>query len=105
MGYINLGDAVQANLGFVVGQTSHIEAKVNRISYPDIQYQDLIPVDTSANPWATSVTFFSMDGTGAAQWINGRASDIPVVGTAMEKFETSVHMAGMGYDFGIEEVN
>ena len=103
--HLNLGDAFQANLGFVVSQTAHIEAQVNRISYPGIQYNELIPVDTSANPWATSVTFYSMDSAGQAQWTNGKASDVPTVGLAMDKFDTPVFMASIGYDMSIEEVN
>lgn len=43
----NLPDAQQA-LGFVVSQTSYIEQQVVAIQYPDIQYPELIPVDTSA---------------------------------------------------------
>ena len=97
-------DAMQANLGFVVSQTSHVEAKVYSIEYPDIQYPALIPVDTSANPYATSVTYYSMDKVGKAEWVSGKAKDIPTVGLSMEKFETPVFMGGIGYDWGIEEV-
>lgn len=94
-----------ANLSFVERQTSHIEAGVYRTRYPDIQYPFLVPVDTSANPWATSVTYYSMDGVGRAEWISGRASDIPVVGLDQSKHETPVYMAGIGYDYGLEEIN
>ena len=97
-------DAMQANLGFVVSQTSHIEAEVYSIKYPDIQYPDLIPVDTSANPYVTSVTYWSMDKVGKAEWVGGKAKDIPLVGLSMQKFETPVYMGGIGYDYGIEEV-
>ena len=97
-------DAMQANLGFVVSQTSHVEAGVYRIKYADIQYKSLIPVDRTANPWATSVTFFSMDGVGQASWASGKAYDIPMVGMAQNKFETPVYMSAIGYDYGLEEV-
>lgn len=97
-------DAMQANLGFVISQTTHVEAQVYQIRYPDIQYPALIPVDMSANPFATSVTYFSMDKVGQAGWISGKAHDIPLVGLSMEKFETPVYMAGIGYDWGFEEV-
>lgn len=97
-------DAMQANLGFVVSQTSHVEAGVYRIKYADIQYPSLIPVDRSANPWATSVTFFSLDGIGQASWASGKAYDIPMVGMAQNKFETPVYMSAIGYDYGLEEV-
>jgi hypothetical protein len=97
-------DAMQANLGFVVSQTSHVEAQVYNIKYPDIQYPSLIPVDTSANAYATSVTYFSMDKVGKAEWVAGKAKDIPLVGLSMDKFETPVFMGAIGYDWGIEEV-
>ena len=48
----------QAALGFVLSQTTHIENQVNEVIYGDIQYQDLIPVDTTAHPLAKSVTYF-----------------------------------------------
>lgn len=101
---MNLHDAMQANLGFVLKQTTHIEPGVYQIAYPDIDYASLIPVDTSAPEWVKSVTFFSADRAGRARWISGNAKDIPVVGTSREKFETPVYMAGIGYDFGLEEV-
>lgn len=102
---MNIRDALQANLGFVQAQTSHIEAGVYRAQYADIQYLGLIPIDTTANPWVTTVTYYSMDRTGVAGWINGKAYDIPLVGTALNQSQTAVHMAGVGYDYGLEEVN
>jgi hypothetical protein len=58
----------QQAIGFLVSQTSYIEAQVIEIKYPDIQYAQLIPVDTSANEWAKSVTYYSVDKTGKAGW-------------------------------------
>lgn len=95
----------QAALGFVLSQTSHIEAGVYQVKYPDIQYPNLIPVDTSAHPWAKSVTYFSSDKFGAAGWINGNADDVPLAGTERTKFETAVYMAGIGYSYGLEEIS
>lgn len=95
----------QAALGFVISQTSHIEAQVNEIVYPDIQYPNLIPVDTSAHPFAKTVTYYSSDKFGEAKWINGNAGDIPLAGTELAKHETSVYTAGIGYGYGWEEIN
>lgn len=94
----------QAALGFVVSQTSYIEPQVYMTKYADIQYADLIPVDTSANPWSKSVTYYSGDMYGAARWINGNADDIPMAGTELTKFETMVYTAAIGYGWGLEEV-
>lgn len=95
----------QAALGFVISQTSHIEQQVNEVRYPDIQYPFLIPVDTSAHPFAKTVTYFSADRIGQAKWINGNADDMPKATTERTKHETSVFMAGIGYGYGFEEIN
>lgn len=97
-------DAQQSAMAFVLSQNTHIEAGVYAKKYPDIQYPGLIPVDTTAHPFAKTVTYFSSDKFGDAKWINGNADDIPIAGTTREKFETSVHTAGIGYAWGWEEV-
>lgn len=100
-----VGDAMQANLGFVESQTAYVEAGVYRTRFPAIRYPGLIPVDYSAPEWIKTITYYSMDITGRADWIADRASDIPVVGTRLDQDETAVQMAGIGYDYGLEEVN
>ena len=97
-------DAMQASLAFMVSQASHIETAVNEALYPEIQYPGLIPVDTSAHPFAKTVTYYSSDKFGQAEWLNGNSDDIPVAGTKRQQHQTSIHMAGVGYTFGFEEV-
>ncbi|AZR23490.1 DUF2184 domain-containing protein [Xanthomonas vasicola] len=103
MSALPLFDA-QSALGFVVAQTSIIESGVYRTVYPDIQYRDLIPVDTSGSEFATSVTYTSQDQYGKADWINGNADDIPKAGTTRAQFQTPVYTAGIGYGYGWEEI-
>lgn len=98
-------DAMQASLGYAEKQTSHIEAGVYQTRYPELDYASLIPVDTSAGEFVKSVTYYSMDGAGAARWLNGNAKDVPTVGLETEQHETAVHTAGIGYSYGYEEVN
>lgn len=95
----------QAAMGFVLSQTTHVEATVNETIYPEIQYPSLIPVDTSAHPFAQTVTYYSSDKYGAAKWINGNANDVPLAGTELTKFQTAVYTAGIGYGWGWEEIN
>jgi hypothetical protein len=103
--HTQFNDAFQASLGFAQKQTSHIEAGVYATRYPELNYAELVPVDTSAGEWSKSVTYYSMDGAGAAGWINGNGKDIPVVGANMQQNETAVHTAGIGYSYGYEEIN
>lgn len=97
-------DAQQAALSFLIRQGTLIEPTVYAMRYQEIQYQSLIPVDTSAPEWIQSVTYFSMDGVGQAQWFHGNANDVPKVELTREKFETSVSMAAIGYGYTLEEL-
>lgn len=100
---INIGDSQQA-LGFLLQQTSYIEQEVYRIQYPDIIYPTLVPVDTSANEWAKSITYFSLDRVGQADWFDGMASNMPVADINRAKYEQTIEMAGIGYRYTLEEL-
>lgn len=100
---LNLQDAQQA-LGFLVEQTAHIETEVYRTVYPDIQYPNLIPVDESANEWAKSVTFFSTDKVGQADWFHHMATDMRIADVNRTKYEQGIEMAGIGYRYTLEEL-
>jgi hypothetical protein len=97
-------DAQQLALSFLIRQGALIEPTVYQMRYMDIQYSQLIPVDTSAPEWIQSVTYFSMDGVGQAQWFAGQAQDVPKVEITREKFETTVSMAAIGYGYNLEEL-
>jgi len=104
MNYNPMLDAQQVAMSFLIRQASLIEPTVYAMRYQEIQYASLIPVDTSAPEWIQSVTYFSMDGVGQAQWFHGNASDVPKVELTREKFETGVSMAAIGYGYTLEEV-
>ena len=55
------------HLGFLLSQVSHIDHTAYEIKYPDIQYQNLVPIDTSASEWAANIVHFSSDKTGQAE--------------------------------------
>lgn len=95
----------QAALGFLVSQVTAIEAEVYAIRYADLQYPALVPVDTSAHPWARTVTYFTTDQAGQADWMNGEAADMPFAELSHAKYETAVESAKIGFRFSFEEVN
>lgn len=100
---INLYDA-QAALSFLVAQRTFIEPTVYRTRYPELNYAELVPVDTSLNEWARSVTFFSLDMVGQAQWFSGLAQDVPNADVVRNQFEQSIAMAAIGYQYTLEEL-
>lgn len=100
---MNLLDSQQA-LSFLVQQASIIEPQVYQTQYPEITYSSLIPVDTSANEWAKSVTFFGADRVGAAAWFHHTASDMRYADINKTKYEVGIEMAGIGYRYTLEEL-
>lgn len=100
---MNMFDAQQA-MSFLVQQAAHIENEVYEIRYPEIQYPNLVPIDTSAGEWAKTVTFFSSDKVGQAKWFHHEAKDMARADVVRNKFEHSIEMAGIGYGYTIEEL-
>ncbi len=100
---MNLLDSQEA-LAFLIRQASHIETEVYKIKYPEIQYSQLVPIDTSANEWAKSVTYFSMDRTGQADWFSHLSTDMRLADVNRTKFEQGIEMAGIGYRYTLEEL-
>lgn len=101
---VNLLDA-QVAVAFLMPQLTHIEREVYAIEYPEIRYPGLVPVDTTANEWTSSVTYMSLDATGRAEWYAGRAQDVPNANVLRAKYETPVKMASIGYEFDLEEIS
>ena len=101
---LDIYDNPQQALGFLLSQTAYIEAEVYRIQYPEIIYQQLIPIDTAAGEWAKSVTYFSLDKVGKAEWLSNVASDMPYADINRNKFEQGIEMAGIGYTYTLEEL-
>lgn len=97
-------DASQAQ-GFVVSQTSNIEAGVYMRRYPSFEYESLVPVITEGNEWARTVTYYSGDIAGKSEWISGGADDIPFADVSRDKHEHAFHMRGIGYRWDLEEIN
>lgn len=91
-------------LGFLLSQSTYIEQEAYQVQYPDIQYPRLVPVDTGAYEWARTITHFSMDRVGQAAFLAGRANDIPLADVTRAIHEVGVEMAGIGYDYTIEEL-
>ena len=93
-----------AALGFVLSQRTSLEREVLTRPYPEIKYATRVPVDTTANPYAASVTFFTRDVVGKAKFLNGKGDDIPYANTTMSKFEETIRTAGIGAAWSLEEI-
>ena len=91
-------------LQFLQAQNTKIQRQVNDTTFADILYPSIVPVDTSGNEYASSVTFLSSEAAGGAEFINLNADDVPKVETALKPKIMPVYDAGIGYGFGHGEV-
>lgn len=103
-GSLQLVDAQEA-LSFLVSQTAYIEAEVYRTQYPDIQFRGLMAVDNSAPDWIKTITYFSSDQVGRADWFHSSAKDIPLADVHRTKHDTTIEMAAIGYRYTLEEIS
>lgn len=94
----------QAALSFLVSNISYIETEVARTEYPEITYAQHIPIDYSAPDWVKSITYYSVDTAGQADWFHHAAKDIPLADVSRAKFEVGVEMAAIGYRYDLEEL-
>lgn len=89
----------QAALSFLSQQAAYIEPVVYRTKFEDIDYRKLATIDSSAGEFTKTIEFYSMTGTGRPQWFDSQARDVPLVNGDRQKFQTSIHMAAIGYGF------
>ena len=93
------------HLAFLQSQAAHIESQVYMIEYGDIQYPNLVPIDTSAPEWAGQITYYSMDGTGQANFFGTAANDFPLVDVNRTQHNVRVENLAIGYDYHEPELN
>jgi hypothetical protein len=94
----------QSVLSFMQQQASYIEPQIYEIQYPEIQYPDLVPVDVSGNEWGKSITFYSSDKVGQAQWYHHMSADVPFADIVRSKYEVGLELASIGYYYTLEEL-
>lgn len=101
---IDFTDA-QQSLGFLLPQFYNIETTVYATKYPSFDYAALVPVVTEGSEWARGALFRSSDAAGKAEFLNGKGFDIPYADVSRSQFLKGFEMAGIGYEWSLEELN
>lgn len=95
----------QQALAFVTAQAFKINQKIYETRYPDWDFGRLVYVDTSGPEWSPGILTYTSDQTGRAGWQSAAAKDVPMADVS-QGFETkSFHLAAIGYQWNLEEVN
>lgn len=100
---INFSD--QQSLSFVEGEAYRINQRVYETRYPDWDFSRLVFVDTTGPAWSPGVITYTSDLTGEAKWQSGYAKDIPLADVNQTRELRTHHLAAIGYQYNIEEVN
>jgi hypothetical protein len=103
MHQIDFSDA-QSALGFITPAFYNIETTVYQRKYPSFDYASIIPVVTEGSPWGRGVLFRSSDFAGKAEFLSGKAFDMPYADVTRDQFLKGFEMAGIGYEWSREEL-
>ena len=91
-------------LAFLIGQLSYIEQKLYEVKYKNITYDKVIPLSNEAGEWATSITYFFMNGTAIAEFVGTKSLNVPIAEIGTEKVEVPVELGATGYEYSDEEL-
>lgn len=92
-------------LSFVQAQAYKINSTVYEARYPDWDFGRLVFVDTSGPAWSPGILTYLSDMSGKANWQSGAAKDIPLADVSQDMQLNTFHLAAIGYQYNIEEVN
>lgn len=92
-------------VSFLQQTHASVEAELYRVKYPEYNYSDLLFVDTRANEWARTVTFYSSDSVGNAGWFNANSTNMPRADVNMAQNNHTIQMAAIGYGYNLEEIS
>ncbi|KDC23925.1 PF09950 family protein [Bordetella bronchiseptica F4563] len=91
-------------LGFYVSQLAYLEPRIYATKYPNINFQELIPVDSSVPEWADSVPYISYDAVTLGKFIGANADDLPNVAMKAKKDNVPVGYAGNSFEYSLDEL-
>lgn len=92
-------------LAFVQAQAFKVNQTVYEARFPDWDYGRLVFVDTSGPEWSPGILTYTSDMTGKADWQAAGAKDIPLADVSQDMQTSTFHLAAIGYEYNIEEVN
>ena len=95
---------VDDGLGFYISQLAQVEPRIYATKYPNINFQELIPIDTSVPEWADTVDYISYDGVTMGKFIGANADDLPNIALSAKKDSVKVGYAGNKFEYSLDEL-
>lgn len=92
-------------LAFVQLQARGINIRTYATKYPEYDFARLIYVESGGNPWAPGVMTFTSTESGKARLLTAYSKDMPKAEIGQASEIRTFKLAGIGYDYNIEEIN
>lgn len=91
-------------IGFYVSQLSYLESNWYEAKYTNINFDELIPVDTSIPEWADDWEYLSFDAVTLGKFIGSSADDLPRVALNGNKSKVPIGYAGNSFEYSLDEL-
>lgn len=104
---ITFDDAIRTTddgLAFYISQLTQVEPRIYETKYPNINFQELVPVNSSIPEWVDSVDYISYDAVTMGKFIGANADDLPNVALKAKKDSVPVGYAGNSFEYSLDEL-
>lgn len=91
-------------MSFYVSQLSYLESKWYESKYTAINFDELVPVNTSIPEWADDWEYMSFDGVTLGKFIGSSADDLPRIAVAGNKSKVPIGYAGNSFEYSLDEL-
>src|SRR5690606_8672773 len=91
-------------LGFYISQLAQVEPRIYETKYPNINFQELIPINSSVPEWVDSVDYISYDAVTLGKFIGANADDLPNVAAKAKKDSVPVGYARNSFEYSLDEL-
>lgn len=91
-------------LAFYISQLASLESRIYEAKYTNINYAELIPVQTDVPEWADNWDYISYDAVTLGKFIGSSADDLPNVALSANKTSVPIGYAGNMYDYSLDEL-
>jgi hypothetical protein len=91
-------------LGFYISQLANLESKIYEAKYTNINFAEMIPINSSVPEWADSWDYISYDSVTMGKFIGSSADDLPSVSLSANKTSVPIGYAGNSFDYSLDEL-
>lgn len=95
---------IDDGMAFFVSQLTAFEARWYKAKYPNINFSELVDVNTETPEWADEVAYRMYDGVTMGKFIGANADDLPRVAAAAKMFKAPIGYAGNEFEYSLDEL-